>query len=143
MGKATQTWPNVPALRREIMKANRRRDTGPELALRSSMHRAGLRFRVDFPIRTPGARLVRADVVFPVHRIAVFVDGCYWHGCPDHGTWPATNRAYWAQKIEANRRRDQATTAALEQDGWTVVRVWEHENPELAARSIAHLVRTP
>src|ERR1700732_2927625 len=95
-------WLGVPEVRREIMRANRRRDSAPERALRSALHRAGLRFRVDFPIRTPGARPVRPDVVFPARRIAVFVDGCFWHGCPEHGTWPATNEAYWMQKIQAN-----------------------------------------
>ncbi len=94
------------------------------------MHRAGLRFRVDFPIRTPGSRPVRPDVVFPARRIAVFVHGCFWHGCPAHGTWPTTNRVYWKQKIEGNRRRDESTATALERDGWTVVRVWEHEDAE-------------
>jgi DNA mismatch endonuclease, patch repair protein len=142
MTKAKQPWAAVPALRREIMKANRRRDSGPERALRSAMHRTGLRYRVDYPIRTPGARLVRPDVVFPARRIAVFIHGCFWHGCLEHGTWPATNRAYWTDKIESNRRRDQSTTTALEQDGWTVVVVWEHDDPELAARTIARLVHT-
>jgi DNA mismatch endonuclease (patch repair protein) len=141
MKKTTQRWPGVPETRRKIMKANRRRDSGPERALRSAMHRAGLRFRVDFPIRTPGSRPVRPDVVFPARRIAVFVHGCFWHGCPAHGTWPTTNRVYWKQKIEGNRRRDESTTTALERDGWTVVRVWEHEDAELAAQSIADLVR--
>jgi DNA mismatch endonuclease, patch repair protein len=141
MTKAPQRWTDVPELRRKIMKANRRRDSGPERALRSVMHRAGLRFRVDFPIRTPGARPIRPDVVFPARRIAVFVHGCFWHGCPEHGTWPVTNGAYWREKIEANRRRDESTTRALELDGWTVVRVWEHEDPALAVRSIAQLVR--
>jgi DNA mismatch endonuclease (patch repair protein) len=141
MMNATKPWPGVPALRREIMKANRRRDSGPERALRSALHRAGLRFRVDFPIRTPGSRPIRPDVVFPARRVAVFAHGCFWHGCPEHGTWPATNETYWTQKIEANRRRDLSTTARLEGDGWIVVYVWEHEDPEVAARAIAHLVR--
>jgi len=124
------------------MRANRRRDSGPERALRSALHLAGLRFRVDFPIRTPGARPVRPDVVFPKRRVAVFVHGCFWHGCPEHGTQPSTNAAYWTQKINANRRRDLSTTAALERDGWTVIRVWEHEDPEVAAGAIARLVRS-
>jgi DNA mismatch endonuclease, patch repair protein len=145
MSRATKPdapWPGVPALRREIMKANRRRDSGPERALRSALHREGLRFRVDFPIRVAGGRPIRPDVVFPARRVAVFSHGCFWHGCPEHGTWPRTNKAYWTEKIEANRRRDRSTTATLEREGWTVIRVWEHEDPELAARLIAHLVRT-
>jgi DNA mismatch endonuclease (patch repair protein) len=144
MSKATKTgapWPGVPELRREIMRANRRRDSGPERALRSALHRAGLRFRVDYPVRTPGRRPVRPDVVFPVRRVAVFVDGCFWHGCPVHGTRPATNELYWTQKIEANRNRDVATTAALESDGWTVRRFWEHDEPVTAAERVAEAVR--
>jgi DNA mismatch endonuclease (patch repair protein) len=139
MSEDTKTgapWPDVPALRREIMQANRRRDSGPELALRSALHRAGLRFRVDHPVRPPGRRPTRPDVVFPKHRIAVFVDGCFWHGCPIHGTQPATNREYWAKKIDANRHRDTSTTAALERDGWTVLRFWEHEDPADAVQRV-------
>jgi DNA mismatch endonuclease (patch repair protein) len=134
-------WPDVPRLRREIMQANRRRDSKPELALRSALHRTGLRFRVDHPIRTPGRRPVRPDVVFPVRRVAVFVDGCFWHGCPTHGTQPTTNGSYWAQKIEANRHRDTSTTNTLEADGWTVLRFWEHDDPAEAAKRVAEAVR--
>ena len=141
MSRATKPWPAVPDVRRRIMRANRRRDSGPERALRSALHRAGLRFRVDFPIRPSGGRPIRPDVVFPARRVAVFAHGCFWHGCPEHGTWPATNEAYWTQKIEANARRDVATTAALERDGWTVIRVWEHEDPERAASTIARFIR--
>jgi DNA mismatch endonuclease, patch repair protein len=144
MSKATRTraaWPDVPELRREIMRANRRRDSGPERALRSALHRAGLRFRVDFPIRTSGRRPIRPDVVFPGRRVAVFVDGCFWHGCPQHGTQPATNEVYWTQKIGANRDRDLSTTAALKAAGWTVLRFWEHEDPGVAASVIAQVIR--
>jgi DNA mismatch endonuclease (patch repair protein) len=139
--KTRAAWPGVPELRREIMRANRRRDSGPERALRSALHRAGLRFRVDFPIRPPGGRPIRPDVVFPGRRVAVFVDGCFWHGCPQHGTQPATNEAYWTQKIGANRQRDLSTTAALTAAGWTVLRFWEHEDPGVAASAIAQLIR--
>jgi DNA mismatch endonuclease (patch repair protein) len=79
--------------------------------------------------------------VFPLHRVAVFVDGCFWHGCPTHGTQPATNGSYWAQKIEANRHRDTSTTNALEADGWTVLRFWEHDDPGEAAQRVADAVR--
>lgn len=139
--KAAGPWPDVPELRREIMRANRRRDSAPERALRSALHRAGLRFRVDYPVRTPGRRPVRPDIVFPARRVAVFVDGCFWHACPVHGTQPATNEAYWTRKIEANRHRDLSTTAALESDGWTVLRFWEHEDPVTAAQRVAEAVR--
>jgi DNA mismatch endonuclease (patch repair protein) len=98
---------------------------------------------VDFPIRA-GGRPIRPDVVFTARRVAVFLDGCFWHGCPIHGTMPATNASYWEDKIEANRRRDQRTTVALERDGWKVLRVWEHEDPaDAAARVLAVLHSAP
>jgi DNA mismatch endonuclease, patch repair protein len=117
------------------MRANRRRDTGPEVALRRVLHGQGLRFRVDYPIRPGGGRAVRPDIVFPARRVVVYVDGCFWHGCPLHGTRAATNRAYWDEKIETNKARDARLTKALEADGWTVLRFWAHEGPtEAAAR---------
>lgn len=111
------------------MRSNKRRDTALELAMRSALHRAGFRFRVDLPILVAGARTVRPDVVFTKQRIAIFIDGCFWHGCPVHGTTPATNQAYWGPKIEENRQRDARNTRELAADGWTVIRVWEHEQP--------------
>jgi DNA mismatch endonuclease (patch repair protein) len=134
-------WEGVPEERRVIMRANRRRDTTPELALRQALHRAGLRFRVDFPIRPPSGRTVRPDIVFPARRIAVYVDGCFWHGCPIHGTRATTNRAYWDEKIETNKARDTRTTAALEADGWTVLRFWEHDDPDDAAELVEAAIR--
>lgn len=123
------------------MRANRSRDTTPEKQIRSLLHRRGLRFRVDVsPI--PGVRR-RADVVFAKARVAVFVDGCFWHGCPEHATWPKANAAFWKEKIETNRRRDADTNAKFEAAGWMVIRVWEHEDPELAAERIERAVRTP
>lgn len=122
------------------MQSNRRRDTASEKLVRSALHRRGLRFRVDLPIRVDGARPVRPDIVFPRPRVAVFVDGCFWHGCPEHGTLPATNRDYWLPKIEENRQRDQRNTAALEACGWTVVRVWAHEDPAVVATRVARLI---
>jgi DNA mismatch endonuclease (patch repair protein) len=114
------------------MKTQRRRDTRPEVALRSALHAAGYRFRVDY--RIAGTRR-RADVAFPSCRVAVFVDGCFWHGCPDHGTWPKQNADWWRRKIEANRSRDRDTDRRLAELDWTVVRVWEHEPvPSAAAR---------
>jgi DNA mismatch endonuclease (patch repair protein) len=108
------------------MLGNRRRDSGPELALRRALHRAGYRYRVDLPITVAHRRPIRPDIVFQRARLAVFVDGCFWHGCRDHGTAPRTNNAYWAAKIEVNQSRDRAQTAALQAAGWTVIRVWEH-----------------
>src|SRR4051794_28603431 len=105
-GARTGAWPGVPEARRKAMRANRRRDTGPELELRSALHALGLRFRVDVPIRPSEGRPVRPDVVFPRRRVAVFVDGCFWHGCPAHWTRSRTNQGYWDEKVVANRERD-------------------------------------
>jgi DNA mismatch endonuclease (patch repair protein) len=107
------------------MRANRRVDTGPEIRLRAALHARGLRFRKDFPVRATG-HLVRPDVVFTRRRIAVFIDGCFWHRCPDHRTSPRANAAYWGPKLARNVERDRATDRALADAGWTVVRVWEH-----------------
>jgi DNA mismatch endonuclease (patch repair protein) len=122
------------------MQANRRVDTRPELRLRSALHRLGLRFRTDLPLSLPELR-VRPDVVFTRHHLAVFLDGCFWHSCPEHGATPKANSAYWTAKLERNRRRDARVAAALETAGWKVVRVWEHEDPLGAARKIADLLR--
>lgn len=134
-------WPDVPEARRSIMRANKRRDTGPELLLRSALHRSGLRFRVDFPIRPGGGRLVRPDVVFTRRRIAVYVDGCFWHGCPVHWRPSRTNSAYWDEKVIVNRERDAQITQVLEADGWTVFRFWEHESMIDAAQTVREAVR--
>jgi DNA mismatch endonuclease (patch repair protein) len=115
------------------MQDQRRRDTRPELALRSALHRTGFRFRVDY--RLPGTRRW-ADIAFPGRQLAVFVDGCFWHGCPEHGTWPKANGAWWREKIEANRSRDRDTDARLAELGWRVVRVWEHEEPADAVERV-------
>ena len=117
------------------MKANRRRDTGPERALRSALHRRGLRFRVDYPV-TAGVRRTRPDIVFPRARLAVYMDGCFWHRCPIHGTEPQANTAYWKPKLDANAARDAAETLALEAAGWTVERIWEHVSTADAADSV-------
>jgi len=119
------------------MQANKRRDTAPELALRSELHRRGFRYRVDRPIRTSGERPIRPDIVFIGPRLVVFVDGCFWHGCPEHGTLPKeTNRGYWVEKIAQNKSRDQRQRELLESDGWTVLRFWAHEDPIAAAAEV-------
>jgi DNA mismatch endonuclease, patch repair protein len=120
------------------MRAQRERDTGIERAIRSLLHARGLRFRIHRRLLTGSRREV--DVVFPGAKVAVFVDGCFWHGCPEHGTWPRNNAEFWRDKIEGNVRRDRDTDARLEADGWTVVRVWEHEAPTDAAARIADAV---
>lgn len=115
------------------MAANRRRDTGPELRLRSALHRVGLRFRVDMPIAVPGRRPIRPDIAFTGARVAVFVDGCFWHGCPEHGSTPKANSSYWVPKIAKTRQRDAETDELLRDAGWTVIRFWEHTQPAEAA----------
>lgn len=126
----------------ERMRRNRRRDTNPELAVRSELHRRGLRFRKDLPLRLPD-RSVRPDIVFTRARLAVFIDGCFWHCCPEHGTAPRANSDYWQPKLERNVRRDQAVNAALVQAGWKVLRAWEHEPPADVADRVQQATKTP
>lgn len=117
------------------MRSNRPRDTKPELAVRRLLHAAGLRYRV---ARRPVPQVRRtADVVFGPVKVAVFIDGCYWHGCPEHGQRPKTNAEFWNAKIDGNVRRDRETDRLLAEAGWTVLRYWEHEPAaECAARII-------
>lgn len=119
-----------------IMRANVSKDTGPELRLRSALHRAGARYRVHQSIRVDAGRPVLVDVVFPRRRMAVFVDGCFWHSCPAHGEIPKANRGYWLPKLRKNQERDQETTRRLEAAGWKVVRVWEHEDVRAACKRV-------
>lgn len=125
-----------------VMRGNRKRDTRPEVRLRSALHRRGLRFFKDRRIEGEGLR-VRGDVVFPRNRVAVFVDGCFWHGCPDHGNTPRANSSYWVPKLARNKERDREQTAALEARGWTVIRIWEHVPPDEAADFVQATVRSP
>jgi DNA mismatch endonuclease, patch repair protein len=110
----------------KVMRGNRKVDTGPEVRLRSVMHRAGLRFRKARMVEVDGLR-VRPDVIFSRQRVAIFVDGCFWHSCPEHGTSPRANTGYWLPKLHRNAERDHLVNAALTAGGWSVVRVWEHE----------------
>jgi DNA mismatch endonuclease (patch repair protein) len=121
------------------MKGTRRRDTAAELALRRLLHARGLRFRVDRVILAGMRR--RADIVFSSAKVSVFVDGCFWHCCPKHRTFPKANASWWAAKLKANRRRDADTHRRLRRAGWHVLRVWEHEAPGEAAARIAALVQ--
>jgi DNA mismatch endonuclease, patch repair protein len=126
-----------PAVRR-VMQGNRGRDTKPEQSLRSAVFALGMRYRVDCaPVR--GLRR-RADLVFTRARVAVFVDGCFWHGCPEHFHVPSTNSEYWTAKIERNRLRDRDTDERLSGIGWTVVRIWEHDSPAEAALRVQRAV---
>jgi DNA mismatch endonuclease (patch repair protein) len=123
------------------MRGNRRRDTKPEKALRSALFSLGLRYRVDYPIRpVEHSRPIRPDIVFTRARLAVFVDGCFWHGCPEHGNRPRQNTPYWDAKLDRNLDRDRRYDAMLESGGWTVVRVWEHESPREAALTILRIL---
>lgn len=131
--------PPDPATRRSML-GNVRRDTKPELALRRALHARGLRYRVDLPVPTAG-RTVRPDVVFTRARVAVFVDGCFWHGCPVHATYPKRNADYWIPKLAANRARDEATNARLAAAGWTVLRFWAHTDPDAAADVVHAFLR--
>lgn len=123
------------------MQSNRRRDTKPELAVRRLLHARGLRYRVDL---APVAGLRRrADIAFLAERIAVMIDGCYWHGCPEHGPKSfGTNAAYWTNKIAENRTRDLDTTSRFEAAGWTVLRFWTHMPPAEIAEAITAAVTT-
>jgi DNA mismatch endonuclease (patch repair protein) len=136
--KKSETPTASSAAVRQRMQSTRRRDTPGEVALRTRLHRQGFRYRIDYPI--PGTRR-RADIVFVRARIVVFVDGCFWHGCPTHGTWPKTNSAWWRQKIEANRSRDRDTDRKLRIAGWKVLRFWEHFDPAAAADRVASTLR--
>ena len=121
------------------MQGNKSRDTAPELAVRRRLHAAGLRFRVAY---RPERSLRRtADIVFTKRRIAVFIDGCYWHACPEHGTVARVNATYWSDKLERNVARDADTTTQLIAAGWTVLRFWEHEDPNEVAATVSAAVR--
>lgn len=113
------------------MQANRGRDTAPELAIRALLHRAGMRFRVDHKLPTNPRR--RADIAFTRVGLFVFIDGCFWHGCPLHYVKPKTRSGFWAAKLAENRKRDAETSATLQSTGATVLRIWEHESPLVGA----------
>lgn len=114
------------------------RDTAPEIAIRSELHRRGLRFRVHAKPE-PDLR-TKADIVFRPKKVCVFIDGCFWHSCPEHGTIPASNRQLWEAKLERNQERDVQTTKQLSGRGWTVLRYWEHQDPRAVADEISHLL---
>lgn len=139
LNNVNDSWASTAHVRAS-MKSNRRRDTRPELAVRRLVHAAGLRYRVDFA-PMPGSRRLKADLVFTRARVAVFVDGCFWHGCPLHHTVAKRNAKFWAEKVAANRARDERVNSALCEAGWTVLRFWEHENPADAAGRIIETVR--
>jgi DNA mismatch endonuclease (patch repair protein) len=132
-GPEVGSWASSEAVRRN-MQANRGRDTTPELSIRRLLHAAGMRYRVNLPV--PAARQRRIDVAFTKQRLAVFIDGCFWHGCPEHFRLPKTNTAFWDAKISRNRARDLETEDLLRAQGWTVARFWEHEDPSSVTTAI-------
>ena len=121
------------------MQRTGRRDTAAERAVRTELHRRGLRYFVDLSV-IAGVRR-RVDIVFPRRRLAVFVDGCFWHSCPIHCTVPKTNRDWWVAKLAANEARDRASDAQLQQAGWTVLRFWEHQDSVAVADVVEYTVR--
>lgn len=114
----------TPEQRSRCMSRIKGKNTGPELRLRKALWNRGVRYRLD--LRIPG----KPDMVFPKRRVAVFIDGCFWHGCPAHGVKPKTNAIFWKDKIERNQRRDNLVNAELQRQGWRVLRFWEHEVEE-------------
>lgn len=123
------------------MSKQRVHDTGPELQLRRELHRRGLRFRVNRPLEGMPRR--RADITFSGARVVVFVDGCFWHSCPEHGVVPKSNREWWQSKLRENVSRDAETGQRLKEAGWTVIRVWEHEDVDAAVERIASVLALP
>ncbi|GAB2860747.1 very short patch repair endonuclease [Lentzea nigeriaca] len=132
-----ESWASSAEVRAS-MRGNRSRDTTPERQLRALLHARGLRYRVS--VRPVPTLRRTADIVFPKARVAVFVDGCYWHGCPEHHRPATKNSEFWRTKISENRQRDAETNQALATHGWTVVRCWEHEDPVSAADRVASVL---
>ncbi|CAN5564438.1 very short patch repair endonuclease [soil metagenome] len=127
--------PTSPAAKRMAM-GNRRRDTKAEVRVRRALHRRGLRFRVDHPVAVGLRRVVKVDIAFTRVRLAVFVDGCFWHGCAEHQQIPKSNREYWVAKFKTNAARDRLVDEAFAESRWTALRVWEHVDAEAAADQI-------
>ena len=141
--KATDPeWPqpSSPASS-SVMRGNRGRDTSPEMAVRSILHRRGRRFLKGHTIRLGDRRWTQPDAVFTRARVVLFVDGCFWHRCPRHGTSPTANASYWRTKLDRNVARDRDTDLQLAALGWTVVRAWEHDDPVEIADRVDEAVR--
>ncbi|MFF9405863.1 very short patch repair endonuclease [Streptomyces anandii] len=114
------------------------RDTVPEVAVRRLLHASGLRYRVNVPV--PGMPRRTIDIVFGKYKIAIFMDGCFWHGCPEHATQPKANSEWWRKKLDRNMSRDVETTGHLTEAGWTVLRFWEHEDPLKVAVRVQEVI---
>jgi DNA mismatch endonuclease (patch repair protein) len=137
MPPVSESWASTPGIAKS-MRSNRGRDTALELRVRRAVYARGVRYRVDFP-PLPGLRL-RADLVFIRRRIAVYLDGCFWHGCPLHGVTPIAHPEYWIPKLARTRERDLEATRALEDAGWSVLRFWEHDAVDHIVDSILNAV---
>lgn len=135
MNSVTPSSPGVSSR----MSRQASKDTGAELAVRRLLHAAGLRYRVEYPV--PGMARRRIDVAFTSVKVAVLIDGCFWHGCPEHATQPKSNAEWWRQKLDRNMARDVETTAHLKAAGWEVLRFWEHEAAQDVASRVAAAVR--
>ena len=123
------------------MRGNRRIDTKPEKRLRSTLHRMGYRFRKDYPIAISPKRKCRPDIAFTRIKLAVFIDGCFWHCCPEHGHFPNNNKEYWFNKLTGNKNRDANDSKGLESEGWAVLRIWEHVPLQLAVAEVSKKYR--
>lgn len=134
---STPAASSIAALNR--MRAAKPKNTKPEELLRAALDHLGLVYANDL-ILLPGLRR-KTDIVFEAQHVAVYVDGCFWHGCPIHGTWPKQNAEFWRNKIETNQRRDADTDRQLREAGWTVIRIWEHQDVEEVARHIYEILR--
>ena len=110
-----------PTQRSYCMSRIKGKDTEPELILRKALWANGLRYRLKNKL--PG----RPDIFFPARKIAIFIDGCFWHGCPDHCQIPKTNQPFWESKLSKNKSRDKEVSRVLENGGWCVIRLWEHD----------------
>lgn len=128
-------FPTRPAMT-AIMKGNRKVDTRPEVVLRSALHRSGARFRKNHNLKVDDGRAIRVDIVFAKEKLAVFVDGCFWHRCPLHGTEPRSNVGYWGRKLDRNVERDRETDERLRVSGWATLRIWEHEAVDQACERV-------
>lgn len=121
------------------MSRQRRRDTTPETELRRILHAAGYRYRVNYKV--PGQARRTIDIAFTRAKVAIFVDGCFWHACPEHATWPRANATWWKEKLDANVARDRQTDMTLRADGWEIIRIWEHEPLQEAATRVIEVLR--
>ncbi|MGW4228773.1 very short patch repair endonuclease [Streptomyces sp. NPDC004980] len=134
MSTAKPSSPGVSAR----MSRQARRDTAPEVAVRKLLHASGYRYRVNERVPHMSRRTI--DIAFTRAKVAVFLDGCFWHGCPEHATQPKSNAEWWREKLDKNMARDSETTSHLVAEGWTVLRFWEHQSPVQVAEQVAEAV---